>query len=400
MLSAAQVHAKLSELLALPGESECVEWKEANTSFDPEKLGKYFSALSNEANLKGREYSWLILGVKNDKTVCGCHWKLQRPELDKLKQGVAEHTTVNHTFIEIYEVPTPDGRVVLFQIPPAPRGVPIAWKSHYYARNGESLVGLSIDKMDRIRREVRHDWSVEIVEGASINDLDTNAIAKARNQFSVKNPNLAKELDKWSDTTFLNKAEVLMQGKITRAALILLGRPESAMLTGHTHLTISWILQDGTNAPALDYKHFSPPFILAVDDVLSKIRNLTYRYMPDTSLFPQEITTYDSYVIREALHNCIAHQDYLLSSKINVIEKPDELLFGNVGSFLPGTVEAVIERDAPSEQYRNPFLAKAMVNLNMIDTVGSGIKRMFSVSTRTLLSTSRIRSRRSSARGS
>lgn len=170
-----------------------------------------------------------------------------------------------------------------------------------------------------------------------------------------------------------------MQGKITRAALILLGRPESAMLTGHTHLTISWILQDGTNAPALDYKHFSPPFILAVDDVLSKIRNLTYRYMPDTSLFPQEITTYDSYVIREALHNCIAHQDYLLSSKINVIEKPDELLFGNVGSFLPGTVEAVIERDAPSEQYRNPFLAKAMVNLNMIDTVGSGIKRMFSV---------------------
>lgn len=99
MLSAAQVHAKLSELLALPGESECVEWKEANTSFDPEKLGKYFSALSNEANLKGREYSWLILGVKNDKTVCGCHWKLQRPELDKLKQGVAEHTTVNHTFV-------------------------------------------------------------------------------------------------------------------------------------------------------------------------------------------------------------------------------------------------------------------------------------------------------------
>ena len=119
------------------------------------------------------------------------------------------------------------------------------------------------------------------------------------------------------------------------------------------------------------------PFILTVDEVLGKIRNLTYRYLPNESLFPQEISTYDHYVIREALHNCIAHQDYILNGKINVVEKPDELLFANVGSFLPGSVEAVVKRDAPSEQYRNSFLAEAMVNLNMIDIIGSGIKRMF-----------------------
>jgi ATP-dependent DNA helicase RecG len=60
-----------------------------------------------------------------------------------------------------------------------------------------------------------------------------------------------------------------------------------------------------------------------------------------------------------------------------VVEEPDSLLFTNLGDFLPGSVDEVIRRDAPPEFYRNRFLAEAMVNLNMIDTIGSGIKRMF-----------------------
>ena len=90
-----------------------------------------------------------------------------------------------------------------------------------------------------------------------------------------------------------------------------------------------------------------------------------------------EVTQYDPWVIREVLHNCIAHQDYSEGGHINVIEEPDTLLFTNLGDFLPGSVEEVIHIDAPPELYRNRFLAEAMVNLNMIDTIGSGIKRMF-----------------------
>jgi ATP-dependent DNA helicase RecG len=80
---------------------------------------------------------------------------------------------------------------------------------------------------------------------------------------------------------------------------------------------------------------------------------------------------------REALHNCIAHQDYTLGGKINVVETDDELLFTSLGDFLPGTVEEAIRSDSPPEFYRNRFLADAMVNLNMIDTIGSGVRRMF-----------------------
>lgn len=75
--------------------------------------------------------------------------------------------------------------------------------------------------------------------------------------------------------------------------------------------------------------------------------------------------------------NCIAHQDYALRGRINVVELPDELLFTNMGSFIPESVETVIEQDSPPELYRNPFLASAMVNLKLIDTQGGGIKKMF-----------------------
>jgi ATP-dependent DNA helicase RecG len=117
-----------------------------------------------------------------------------------------------------------------------------------------------------------------------------------------------------------------------------------------------------------------------VDKVYGKIRNLKYRYLPDGTLFPNEVLRYEPFVIRESLNNAIAHQDYTKGGRINVIEvEDDHLIFTNLGSFIPGSVENVIENNAPEEHYRNKFLAMAMFNLNLVDTIGSGIIKMFNV---------------------
>ena len=116
------------------------------------------------------------------------------------------------------------------------------------------------------------------------------------------------------------------------------------------------------------YEHFGPPFLLAGDRLQNRIRNLIVRVLPDGTLFPHEITQYDPWVIREALYNCIAHQDYGLHGRIVVVEFPDRVLLANVGDFLPGNIETVSQQDAPQVIYRNPFLVDAMVELNMIDT--------------------------------
>jgi ATP-dependent DNA helicase RecG len=115
----------------------------------------------------------------------------------------------------------------------------------------------------------------------------------------------------------------------------------------------------------------------AGDKALQKIRNLTIRQLPSGTLFPYEVTQYDPWVMRETLHNCIAHQDNTMEGRINVVESPDMLLVTNPGSFIPGTVEEMIRTDSPPEIYRIHFLAQAMVDLNMIDTIGSGTERMF-----------------------
>lgn len=375
----AELLTKLTGFLALPAETEWVEFKEAKTSFDLEKLGEYFSALSNEANLKHQKCGWLIFGVTDrpPRRIVGSQFKPNRPALDALKKHIADHASGRLTFDEIHELLVPGGRVLMFEIPAALRGTPTAWKGHHYGRDGESIGALNPREREQIRAQTAHeDWSAQVVANTSLADLDPAAIAFARTQYREKHPAHASEANKWDDATFLNKAKVCINGRVTRAALLLVGRGESSHLLSPAQARITWVLRDEKDVEK-DYRHFDLPLILAGDQVLGKIRNLTVRQMPSGTLFPHEVTQYDPWVIRETLHNCIAHQDYPLGGRINVVERPDTLLFTNLGTFIPGTVEQMIQSDAPPEIYRNPFLAQAMVNLNMIDTIGSGIRRMF-----------------------
>ncbi len=384
MKRSTDIEAKLYELLSLSFETEVVEFKEAKNNYDFDKLGKYFSALCNEANLKGQPAGWLVLGVRDKgKSIVGTTVRSNPADLHSLKAEIADHTTGRLTFIEIYEVSTKEGRVILFEIPAAPKGMPIAWKGHYYGRDGEQLHALNAEEYERIRTQVSsEDWSATVVEQAGLEDLAPEAIGKARTSYKTKNPHLSAEIDQWSDLTFLNKAKVCIKGKITRTAILLLGKPESEHFLNPSTAKITWILRDRDNIEK-DYAHFGSPLILNTEKVYQKIRNLKYRYIADSTLFPEEVDQYDPYIIREALNNCIAHQDYSLGGKINVVENDEgRLVFVNAGKFIPKSVEEVVISDAPEPKYRNPFLVEAMINLNMIDAIGSGIKRMFIIQRR------------------
>ncbi len=368
----------LNELRRLPSETEVFEFKEAKNGYDSRKLGKYFSALSNEANLKGAPQAWLIFGIKDrGRTVVGSRFRPERKDLDSLKGEIAAKTTNRVTFIEIYELPLADGRVVMLQIPAAPKGIPIAFEGHYYGREGEDLSPLNLEEIERIRAQaMAEDWSAVIVRNAAISDLDPSAIARARQNYKDKFPGLSGDVDSWDDLTFLNKAKVTIKGKVTRAAIILLGRSESEHFISPAEAKIRWVLKDAKGNEK-DYHIESCPLLLAVDKIYSKIRNLKYRYLKDGTLFPDEVDQYEPFIIREAINNCIAHQDYTKGGRINVVEMDDQLVFTNLGSFIPGSVERVVKEDAPEEHYRNKFLATAMFNLKMVDTAGGGIRKMF-----------------------
>ncbi|MFA5814452.1 MAG: RNA-binding domain-containing protein [Bacteroidales bacterium] len=368
----------LNELRNLLGENEVVEFKEAKEGYDFAKLGKYFSALCNEANLMCKLHAWLVFGIENKHhRIVGSQFRAKRKDLDHLKGEIADKTTNRITFIEIYELNLAEGRVVMFQIPAAPKGIPIAFEGHYYGRDGEELVPLNLEEIERIRAQATtEDWSAGIIPDASLEDLDENAIALARANYKNKFPDYAADVDSWDTLTFLNKAKITHKGQITRTAIILLGKDESEQFIGPAEAKIRWLLKDARGNDK-DYMIVGCPMLLTVDKVYAKIRNLKYRYLKDGTLFPDELDQYEPFTIREAINNCIAHQDYTKHGRINVVEMDDQLVFTNLGSFIPGSVERVVKEDAPQENYRNRFLANAMFNLKMVDTAGGGIRKIF-----------------------
>ncbi len=357
-------------------ENEVIEFKQAGKDYKTDKIGKYFSALANEANLLGRDCAWLVFGV-NDKTrqVVGTDYRPEVERLQGIKMQMTENAEPSVTFRNVHELVLPEGRVVLFEIPAAPRGMPVAWKGHYHSRSGESLTALGVDKQDEIRNQtLATDWSAQVVPTATVDHFDPVAVEKARGSFAKKHANRFKdgEVAGWSLLTFLDRTRLTQNGQITRASLLLLGKAESAYLLSPHPAQMTWKLE----GPERAYEHFGPPFLLSSSELYHRIRNIQVRVLPEDELLPVEVSKYDQRVVLEALHNCIAHQDYERNGRILVTEQLDRLTFENEGRFFEGQPEDYISGEKTPCRYRNSFLAQAMTELNMIDTMGYGIRDM------------------------
>jgi len=379
-MNTVELKTLIDELRAQKKEAEWVEFKVNNDK--PDDIGEYLSALANSACLHAQPAGYLVFGIE-DKThvVVGTTLRPRQAKIgnEEIENWLARLLEPRSDFV-VYECDYNGHAVVVIKIDPA-HHMPVKFKGEGFVRVGTYKKKLK-DHPEKERKiwlkKEKDDWSAGICEDATINDLDQVAINRARENYKRKYPGKSAEVDTWDNAAFLNKAKLTIQGKITRTAIILLGKDESEHFLSPAVARVSWILKDEHNVEK-DYEHFGPPFLLSIDSLYAKIRNLKYRYLLDNTLFPTEVTKYEPYVIREALNNCIAHQDYELNGRITVVESPDDLLFANLGSFLPGSVENVIKQDAPAEYYRNSFLAHAMVNLNLIDTQGGGIKKMFSL---------------------
>lgn len=318
-------------------EDETVEFKEANNDYDKDKIGRYFSALSNEANLRNVQCGWLIFGIKEKgKKIVGTNYR-EKKGLDTLKHEISLQTTGGISFVEIYE-------------------------------------------MDRIRQQSNRDWSKLFVKGATIQHLNKDAISLARNNYKEKmqKPHISQEIDSMSDEEFLTKMKLIQNGHITNACMLLLGNEDYDYLFDYTP-EAAWRLYD-SKSNIKDYEIFKIPFITLSDRIFSRIRNLTYRYMPNQlTLFPLETKQYDMWLLRELMNNCIAHSNYALGGRINVDEEEDQITLRNPGSFLPGSIEVALQKNYTPPFYRNQLLAETMMKFNMIDTQSMGIRKVYKI---------------------
>ena len=368
-----------------PQENASCEWKEMKNlknSFAGDEKDDVISYVSAIANMEGGH---LVIGAQ-DKTLEIVGTDLTRFNLNAQSAvwKLLEHcTNLSSEGLSINEYTTEDTQktVWIIHIPKHMPRRPVYAHKKPWQRVDDSLVVMTQERLSAILEEPifeAKDWSAEFVPNATLADLDELAVAKARVMFKKvhvsKMP--SEEIDAWSVEELLYNSGIMIEGKLTRAAIILLGKPVSLFKLRPAVVEVTWTLRD-EHQEVVDYEHFTAPFILTVDQILSKIRNLTMRELPGGTLFPDTMKQYDDYTIREALHNAIAHQDYTLQQRINFVENPGYLYYENGGSFIPGTLQKALATKGPQRHFRNECLCRAMVDFNMIDTVSRGIKKMF-----------------------
>ncbi|MDO3378545.1 RNA-binding domain-containing protein [Geoalkalibacter halelectricus] len=365
--------------MAYSSENEACEWKEFKNlrhAVSGDRGNDIISYVSALANMNGGH---MVIGVK-DKTleIVGIQdFHDYTPENIRLRiLGKCPNLDSERLEIEVLSAEDTGKTVWVFHVPKHKLRLPVYAHDKAWQRIDDNLVEMRPERQAAILAESVEveDWSAFALAGARLSDLDPVALALARAKFKEKNQNstFAGEIDSWDIATFLDKAKITIQGQITRAALLLLGKPEASHYLLPHPAQITWKLE----AEERDYRHFGPPFLLETTEVLRRIRNIKHKIFPDNQLLATEVSKYDTRVILEALHNCIAHQDYGMNARIIVTEKVDRLIFENSGNFFEGKPEDYFSGERTPRTYRNLWLANAMVNLNMIDTMGHGIHSM------------------------
>ena len=366
----------LEEITAYKAEERWFEFKLNKGSISNDEIGQYISALSNGATIANKLFGYLIWGVEDvTHDIKGTNFtfvgaKQGNQDLE-LWLRMLLHPKINFTIHEFDYIPSK--HIVLLKIP-ATFAEPTNFKKIPYIRIGSHKTDLrNYPHYSRQIYNALEDWSARIIQDATVDDLDGIALQLARRKFTEKNTKLADEINTWDTKTFLDKIKITINGAITNTALIILGKEEKSHYLLPSIAQITWKLETQEKA----YEHFNPPMLISTTKVLNRIRNIKYKFFPDHELLATEVNKYDTRVILEAMYNCIAHQDYSLNERIIVTEKLDKLIFQNAGSFFEGSPEDYSEGDKTPSKYRNPWLSQAMVNLNMIDTMGYGIHTMY-----------------------
>jgi ATP-dependent DNA helicase RecG len=353
----------------LTRENEHWEFKAARTNYDYKELVKYCCALANEGG--GR----LILGV-TDKIPRQVEGTSAFQNLESTKEGVLN--SLNRQIrVDIDDVAHPNGRVLVFNIPSRPLGVPLQFEGVYYMRAGEALVPMPAERLQRVFAEATPDFSARVCQNATMGDLDPAAIKKFRDTWTRKSGNLL--LAQSTDDQLLKDAELVIDGGITYAALILLGTGSSLVRNLAQAEVIFEYRADETSIGAHQRKDYREGFFLFYDDIWNEInlRNDKQQYQEDQLML--DIQTFDESAVREAIQNAVCHRDYQLPGSVLINQYPRKMLVTSPGGLLPGiTPENILSQHVP----RNRRIAEALQKCGLVERSGQGIDRMFEQSIR------------------
>ena len=343
-------------------EDERLEFKEAKTRFDFEKLTKYCVALANEGG--GR----LILGVtdKPPRRVVGSR---AFPDLERTKAGLSERLRLR---LDVEEIQHPDGRVLVFRVPSRPIGVPLEVRGAYWMRGGESLIPMTPDQLQRIFAEASPDFSAEPCASARLDDLDPAAVELFRQLWQRRSSN--QDLSTRPVAQLLTDAELLVDGGVTYAALTLLGtRKALGKYLAQAEIIFEYRSND-VPGPAAERQEFRQGFLPVLDGVWRFINQRNDRQHFQQGFFVWDVPTFNERVVREAVLNAVSHRDYRHGGSVFVRQYPRRIEIVSPGGFPSGiTPENVLRQQNP----RNRRIAEVLAKCGLVERAGQGFDLIF-----------------------
>lgn len=353
---------ELEQLLTVR-EHEHLECKEAKNNYHFDKLVKYCAAIANEGGGK------IVLGVSDQLPHQVVGTNVFR-DIERTKAGLVERLHIIRVLVE--EVKHPNGRVLVFIVPSRPVGMAIAIDGAYLMRAGEDLVPMTPDQLQRIFAEDTPDYSATICSAATLTDLHPEAIDRFRQMWIRKSGN--SQLSVLDDEALLEDAELIIDGRVTNAALVLFGtRAALGKYLAQSEIIFEYRSSEASLSAQVR-KEFREGFFLFYDELWAEInlRNEVQQYQDE--LFIWDIPTFDEAVIREGIQNAACHRDYKLPGSIFIRQFPKRLEIVSPGGFPPGvTSENILWKQMP----RNRRIAEAFGKCGLVERSGQGANRMF-----------------------
>ena len=338
------------------------EFKQAKGGYHFEELVRYCVALANEGGGK------ILLGVsdRRPRRVVGTS---AFAEPGRTEAGLFERL---HQRIDVEEYRHGDRRVLIVHVPARMPGNAWQYQGAYLMRAGDALVPMTDGQLRQIHNETGPDFSAEICSQAGLPDLDSAAVGFLRKLWQKKSP--AQNIADRSTEQLLTDAELVTDGRVTYAALILLGTREAL----GKHLAQAEIVFEyrSTEAPgpAADRREFRQGFLPVLDDLWSSINLRNDLQHFQQGLFVWDVPTFSERAVREAVLNAVSHRDYRNGSSVFIRQFPRRIEIVSPGGFPPGIgPENILWQQNP----RNRRIAEVLARCGLVERAGQGFDLIY-----------------------
>lgn len=374
----------LRDLSLLKESEDHIEFKEAKRNFnwdggdhkDPKErrhciLG-YVAALANERG--GR----LVFGMKDKQPHEVVGTSFEEGNLGALEDAIYDKMQIRVPIKEEFEPSKDDPnrkRVIIFNVPSRPIGKMLKYEGVPLMRTGESLREMSDDEIYKILSEQEPDFSAKVCEGLTMDDLDPEAIKVMKQKYAEKNENPGFE--GIADEQALSDLDLLVDGKLNYAALVLLGKSKAIRKYMPQNNVVIEYRNDPASIQYDDRQEIQQPLFLAIENIWAYINQprLNPQVHISENAYIFDIKLFNKETIREAVLNAITHRSMIVQNDVVIKQSPSELTITNAGGFPIGVDKSNVL--TVNSTPRSKRLAEVLQKTGLVEKSGQGVDKMF-----------------------